>query len=82
MHITLRGLSFFCGFKDFYVRVVRRFLRVKEKTVGGGVKFHPHPTYKYPTTVITVCPGSKDPFYIVSLLYKMGYYFLDTQYVL
>ena len=25
----------------------------------------------------TVCPGSSDPFYIASLLYKMGYYFLD-----
>ena len=28
----------------------------------------------------TVCPGSSDPFYIVSQLYKMGHYFLDTQY--
>ena len=25
----------------------------------------------------TVCPGSSDPFYIASLLYKMGHYFLD-----
>ena len=29
----------------------------------------------------TVCPGSSDPFYIVSQLYKMGHYFLDTQYL-
>ena len=28
----------------------------------------------------TVCPGSSDPFYIASLLYKMGHYFLDIQY--
>ena len=27
-----------------------------------------------------VCPGSSDPFYIVSLLYKMGHYFLDILY--
>ena len=26
------------------------------------------------------CPESSDPFYIVLLLYKMGHYFLDTQY--
>ena len=25
----------------------------------------------------TVCPGSSNPFYIASLLYKMGRYFLD-----
>ena len=29
----------------------------------------------------TVCPGSSDPFYISSLLYKMGHYFLDILYV-
>ena len=29
----------------------------------------------------TVCPGSSDPFYVVSKLYKMGHYFLDTQYI-
>ena len=28
-----------------------------------------------------VCPRSSDPFYIVNVLYKMGHYFLDTQYV-
>ena len=28
----------------------------------------------------TVCPGSSDPFYIASLLYKMGHYFLDILY--
>ena len=28
----------------------------------------------------TVCPGSSDPFYIASLLYKMGHYFLDMLY--
>ena len=28
----------------------------------------------------TVCPGSRDPFYTISYLYKMGHYFLDTQY--
>ena len=28
----------------------------------------------------TVCPESSDPFYEVSRLYKMGHYFLDTQY--
>ena len=28
----------------------------------------------------TVCPGSSDPFYIVSQLYKMGHYFLYTKY--
>ena len=27
--------------------------------------------------LITVCPGSSDPFYIASLLQKMGHYFLD-----
>ena len=30
----------------------------------------------------TVCPGSSDPFYTVRYLYRMGHYFLDTQYVL
>ena len=30
---------------------------------------------------ITVCPRSSDPFYYSHLLYKMGHYFLDTQYV-
>ena len=34
----------------------------------------------YVQQVVTVCPGSSDPFYIVSQLYKMGHYFLDTQY--
>ena len=29
----------------------------------------------------TVCPGSSDPFYMSKLLYKMGHYFLDTQYI-
>ena len=29
----------------------------------------------------TVCPGSSDPFYIASLLYKMGHYFLDILYI-
>ena len=29
----------------------------------------------------TVFPRSSDPFYIVKLLYKMGHYFLDRQYV-
>ena len=28
---------------------------------------------------VTVCPVSSDPFYIASLLYEMGHYFLDTQ---
>ena len=28
-----------------------------------------------------MCPGSSDPFYIASLLYKMGHYFLDILYV-
>ena len=28
----------------------------------------------------TVCSGSSDPFYIASLLYKMGHYFLDILY--
>ena len=28
----------------------------------------------------TVCPGSSDPFYRASLLYKKGHYFLDIQY--
>ena len=28
----------------------------------------------------TVCPRSIDPFYICTLLYKMGHYFLDIQY--
>ena len=28
-----------------------------------------------------MCPGSSDPFYIASLQYKMGHYFLDTQYI-
>ena len=28
-----------------------------------------------------MCPRSSDPFYIVSILYKTGNYFLDTQYV-
>ena len=31
-------------------------------------------------TIITVCPWSSDPFYIASLLYKMGHYFLDILY--
>ena len=35
----------------------------------------------YVQQVVTVCPGSSDPFYIVSQLYKMGHYFLDTQYM-
>ena len=26
----------------------------------------------------TVCPESSDPFYIASLLYKMGHYFLES----
>ena len=30
--------------------------------------------------VYTVCPGSSDPLYITSLLYKMGHYFLDILY--
>ena len=31
----------------------------------------------------TLCPRSSDPFYIVfKLLYKMGHYFLDIQYVI
>ena len=30
--------------------------------------------------IATICPISSDPFYIVTLLYKMGHYFLDTQY--
>ena len=30
---------------------------------------------------ITVCPGSSDPFYIASLLYKLGHYFLEILYV-
>ena len=29
----------------------------------------------------TVCPGSSDPFYIASLLYKMGHYFLDILFI-
>ena len=29
----------------------------------------------------TVYPKSSDPFFIVSSLYKMGHYFLDTQHV-
>ena len=29
----------------------------------------------------TMCPRSSDPFYIVFLMYKMGHYFLDVQYV-
>ena len=29
----------------------------------------------------TVCPGSSDPFYIASLLYKMGHYCLDILYI-
>ena len=33
------------------------------------------------TTLCTVCPGSSDPFYIASLLYKMGHYFLDILYI-
>ena len=32
-------------------------------------------------TVATMCTGSSDPFYIASLIYTMGHYFLDTQYV-
>ena len=32
-------------------------------------------------TYSTVCPGSSDPFYIASLLYKMGHYFLDILYL-
>ena len=31
--------------------------------------------------IYTTCPGSSDPFYIVTLLYKMGDYVLDTQYI-
>ena len=31
--------------------------------------------------ICTVCPVSSDPFYIASLLYKMGHYFLDILYV-
>ena len=34
----------------------------------------------YPVKVYTVCPGSSDPFYIGSLLYKTDHYFLDTLY--
>ena len=30
--------------------------------------------------IYTVCPGSSYPFYIASLLYKMGHYFLDILY--
>ena len=30
----------------------------------------------------TVCPGSSDPFYIASLLFKMGHYFLDILYLI
>ena len=30
----------------------------------------------------TVCPGSSNPFYMGSLLYKMGHYFLDILYYL
>ena len=32
--------------------------------------------------IITVCPGSSELFYIASLLYKMGHYFLDILYFL
>ena len=31
-----------------------------------------------PSNKSTICPGSSDQFYIVTLLYKMGHYFLDT----
>ena len=30
----------------------------------------------------TICPRSRDPFYICKLLYKMGHYFLDIQYII
>ena len=29
----------------------------------------------------TVCPTSSDPYYIMKILYKMGHYFLDKQYL-
>ena len=29
----------------------------------------------------TVCPGSSDPFYIITYYIKVGYYFLDIQYI-
>ena len=31
--------------------------------------------------IYTVCAGSSDPFYIASLLYKLGRYFLDILYL-
>ena len=34
----------------------------------------------YEILLILMCPRSSDPFYIVFLLYKSGYYFLDIHY--
>ena len=31
--------------------------------------------------VCTICPRSGDPFKIVTILYQMGHYFLDIQYI-
>ena len=44
--------------------------------VGGHLKMYDTTHQK----IHSVCPGSSDPFYIVRILFKMGHYFLDTQY--
>ena len=33
------------------------------------------------TITFTICPRSSDPIHICNLLYKVGHYFLDTQYL-
>ena len=54
----------------FYVRLE------KTGSQSGGSKVILSPIRHF-----TVCPGSSDPFYIASLLYKMGHYFLDIPYI-
>ena len=58
---------------DTVTYMVSKKCPIGVKLISFGKIFHM-------ASASTVCPISSDPFYVVYLPYKMGDYFLDTQY--
>ena len=67
-YIEGAGLSGRTTKKNFFAASIRRFL---SHNIPGDSLY----------SSSTVCSGSSDPFYIASLLYKLGHYFLEILYV-
>ena len=63
--------------KPAHLTMEERALYIRENCNSSTLS-----THSESSQVSTVCPRISDPFYICSnLLYKMGHYFLDRQYI-